>query len=236
MSKTIPEAGLQSAVVALGHDGRLLGALGGRDYGASQFNRALTMARPAASTAKVFVYAAAFDAGRKPAPALLDAFATSDNATAEELAREIGVDAVARMARRHGVASPMRSATPKRRARRQLRRRDRATGAMLPYVNAGLAVRAHATFGVWRDGEPVFWRDPAKPAVALTPKVTNEMRPLLRAVVARAPPPAMSAPPCRRRAKPAPATTTRTAGSSDTRRATSWACGSDATTISPSPA
>jgi penicillin-binding protein 1A len=186
LSKTIPENGLQGAVVALGHDGRLLGALGGRDYGASQFNRALAMARPAASTAKIFVYAAAFDAGRKPAPALLDAFAKSDNEIAEDLTRDVGVDAVARMARRHGVASPyaIRDARNVALGANSVGAIE-LTGAMLPYVNDGLAVRAHATFGVWRDGEPVFWRDPAKPAPALSPKVTKQMRPLLRAVVAK---------------------------------------------------
>ena len=90
------------------------------------------------------------------------------------------------MARRHGVVSPYAIRDPKNVA---LGANSvgaiELTGAMLPYVNAGLAVRPHATFGVWRDGEPVFWRDPAKPAAALTPKVTNEMRPLLRAVVAK---------------------------------------------------
>jgi penicillin-binding protein 1A len=186
LATSIPETALQSAVVALGHDGRLLGALGGRDFGASQFNRALTMGRPAASTAKIFVYSAAFDAGKRPSPALLDAFAKSDNDTAEELAREVGVEAIARMARRHGVASPylVRDAKNAALGVNNVGAVE-LTGAMLPYVNAGLALRPHATFGVWRDGEPVFWRDPAKPAPALSPKVTNEMRPLLRAVVAK---------------------------------------------------
>jgi penicillin-binding protein 1A len=184
LGPALADAQLQAAVVALGHDGRLLAAMGGRDYAASQFNRALTMGRPAASTAKIFVYAAAVDAGVKPAPALLQAFARSDNETAEGLARSVGVAAVETMARRHGVASPyaIRDARNVALGANNVGVVELA-GAMLPYVNDGLAVRPYATFGVWRDGEPVFWREPAAPARALSPRVVKAMRPLLRAVV-----------------------------------------------------
>jgi penicillin-binding protein 1A len=184
LATKLPLEGAQLAAVALGYDGRLLAVAGGRDYGASSFNRALVMARPAASTAKVFVYAAALEAGTKPTPALREAFAKSDNETAVATARAVGVERIERMARRHGIASPMTIRDPSNVA---LGANGvgivEMTGAMLPYVNAGRAVRPYATFGVWRDGEPMFWKEPKAPERALSAKLVAGMTPMLRAVV-----------------------------------------------------
>ena len=49
----------QSAVVVLDHAGGLRAMVGGRDYGQSQFNRAVQAMRPPGSSFKPFVYAAA---------------------------------------------------------------------------------------------------------------------------------------------------------------------------------
>lgn len=184
LGKTVATGPAQVAAVALGHDGRLLAVMGGRDYGATQFNRALAMARPAASTYKILVYAAALDAGTKASPALREAFAKSENERAIELARALGVARIEAMARRHGIASPVTIRDPGNVALgANAVGAIEMSGAMLPYVNAGRAVRPWSTFGVWKDGEPVFWKDTAPPGLALTAGVVAGMAPMLRAVV-----------------------------------------------------
>ena len=51
----------QAAMVAIEHDGSLRALVGGRDYGASQFNRATAAIRQPGSSFKPFVYAAAIE-------------------------------------------------------------------------------------------------------------------------------------------------------------------------------
>jgi penicillin-binding protein 1A len=51
----------QAAMVAIEHDGSLRALVGGRDYGASQFNRATSAFRQPGSSFKPFVYAAAIE-------------------------------------------------------------------------------------------------------------------------------------------------------------------------------
>ncbi|MCP4183347.1 MAG: PBP1A family penicillin-binding protein [Hyphomicrobiales bacterium] len=51
----------QAAMVAIEHDGSLRAMVGGRDYGASQFNRATSAIRQPGSSFKPFVYAAAIE-------------------------------------------------------------------------------------------------------------------------------------------------------------------------------
>jgi penicillin-binding protein 1B len=65
---------LQAALVALDpRDGRVLAMVGGRDYGASQLNRATDARRQPGSVFKPFVYAAAFERGISPTETFADA-------------------------------------------------------------------------------------------------------------------------------------------------------------------
>src|SRR5690625_2896775 len=124
----------QAAVVVLSPDGAVRAMAGGRDYGASQFNRAVQALRQPGSAFKPFVYLAAMEAGAAPdsrrhdAPitvslpqgpwqprnygdrfygdvTLREAFARSLNSIAVALLQEQGAQAVVERARRMGVSS-----------------------------------------------------------------------------------------------------------------------------------
>jgi len=65
---------LQGALVALDNaTGGILAIIGGRDFGQSQFNRAISAARPAGTAFIPLVYAAAFERGLFPGTLLQDA-------------------------------------------------------------------------------------------------------------------------------------------------------------------
>ncbi|WP_417448813.1 penicillin-binding protein 1A [Kordiimonas sp.] len=70
--RQIPE--IDGALVAMDpHTGRVLAMVGGFDYAASQYNRAVQAERQPGSAFKPFVYAAALDNGFTPASLVLDA-------------------------------------------------------------------------------------------------------------------------------------------------------------------
>ncbi len=120
----------QAALVAMTKDGRVRAMLGGRAYGASQFNRATQAQRQPGSAFKLFVYLAALEAGIRPsdrisaapieidgwrprnfddaypkAIGVADAFASSVNTAAVRLGERIGRDRVIKLARRLGITS-----------------------------------------------------------------------------------------------------------------------------------
>jgi 1A family penicillin-binding protein len=120
----------QAALLALAPDGAVLAAVGGRDYATSQFSRITQAKRQPGSLFKLFVYAAAMEAGYRPdqivqdAPitiegwspgnangrftgpvTLRDAFAHSINTAAVRLQEAVGRDKVAAMAKRLGLSA-----------------------------------------------------------------------------------------------------------------------------------
>jgi 1A family penicillin-binding protein len=122
----------QAALVAMTPDGAVVAMVGGRDYKASQFNRAVTAMRQPGSAFKLFVYYAALKAGLTLSDRILDApiningwspenygggyhgwvtlaeaFARSLNAATVALAQEVGLDNVIAAARELGINSPL---------------------------------------------------------------------------------------------------------------------------------
>jgi 1A family penicillin-binding protein len=122
----------QVALVAIGPDGAIKAMVGGRDYEASQFNRATQAKRQAGSAFKLFVYLAALQKGYTPQTIVVDqptqigdwepqnasgrfsgrmplrsAFALSSNSVAAQLGEDAGIPAVIAMARRLGVKSEL---------------------------------------------------------------------------------------------------------------------------------
>ena len=120
----------QAAVVAMDGAGRVRAMVGGTDYVAAPFNRAVDAHRQAGSAWKPFVYVAAMEAGRTPDTPVVDepvtiagwtprnfepefmgpitmeqAFAHSVNTVAARLADEVGRDSVASAAHRLGIVS-----------------------------------------------------------------------------------------------------------------------------------
>ncbi len=122
----------QAALVALGRDGAILAMVGGRNYEASQFNRATQAKRQAGSLFKLFVYQAALQRGLNPQTVVVDkptqigewepqnysggfrgsmtlrnAFVHSVNTVAAQLGEEVGIAAVMETAKRMGVQSTL---------------------------------------------------------------------------------------------------------------------------------
>jgi penicillin-binding protein 1A len=122
----------QGALVSVDRDGAVLAMVGGTDYVTSNYNRATNAVRQPGSAWKLFVYLAALEAGYKPDDKVVDepvtidgwtprdsgghyagqidvrtAFAYSKNTVAAQLGNEVGFGAVANMARRFGVSTPI---------------------------------------------------------------------------------------------------------------------------------
>ncbi len=122
----------QGALVSLDRDGAVLAMVGGTDYVSSNYNRAVNATRQPGSAWKLFVYLAALEAGYIPDDRVVDepvtisgwsprnsgggyagpidvrtAFAYSKNTVAAQLGNEVGFGAVASMARRFGITTPI---------------------------------------------------------------------------------------------------------------------------------
>ena len=122
----------QAALVAMTPDGAVVAMVGGRDYQASQFNRAVTAMRQPGSTFKLFVYYAALKQGISLRDRVFDrpieidgwtpensggryrgvvtvaeAFARSLNAATVVLARHVGMENVAAAAKELGIDAPL---------------------------------------------------------------------------------------------------------------------------------
>lgn len=120
----------QGAVLVMRRDGAVLAMVGGRDYTASQFNRATHALRPPGSSFKPIVYLAALENGWTPDMLIEDmpitegkyrptnfdgsyygpvplstALALSLNTAAVRLMQSVGVDAVIDTARRLGITA-----------------------------------------------------------------------------------------------------------------------------------
>lgn len=124
--------GAQGALVSMDRDGAVLAMVGGTDYVSSNYNRAVNSVRQPGSAWKLFVYLAALEAGYIPDDRVVDepvtiegwsprnsggsyagpidvrtAFAYSKNTVAAQLGNEVGFSAVASMARRFGITTPI---------------------------------------------------------------------------------------------------------------------------------
>jgi peptidoglycan glycosyltransferase len=120
------------AVVTLDSStGGILAMVGGLDYKTSQFNRAVQAQRQPGSTFKLFTYTAAMEAGISPETtyscdslrwegftykpcrtqaselSIATGLALSENPIALRVAKQIGLDRVAAMAKRLGIKSPL---------------------------------------------------------------------------------------------------------------------------------
>lgn len=120
----------QGALLAISSEGAIRTMVGGLDYGESVFNRAVQAKRQPGSSFKPIVYAAALEAGVLPSDIKVDepidiagwkpgnygggnrgpvsvetALALSINTVAVKLAEEVGVSAIAGLARRFGITT-----------------------------------------------------------------------------------------------------------------------------------
>jgi 1A family penicillin-binding protein len=122
----------QAAMVVMAPDGAVKAMIGGRDYLASQFNRAVQARRQPGSAFKTLVYLAAFESGVGPDMVMVDApvsfgtwapenyegkymgavtletaFAQSLNAVAAQLGQRVGPERIIGVAQRLGILSEL---------------------------------------------------------------------------------------------------------------------------------
>ncbi len=130
--RTYAPQGAQGALVALDRDGAVRAMVGGRDYVTSIYNRATQAVRQPGSSFKLFVYMAALEAGMTPDTKMVDqpvdiggwsprnssgrnlgemtlrtAFTYSINTIAAQIGQEVGTAAIASIARRLGLTTPI---------------------------------------------------------------------------------------------------------------------------------
>ncbi len=125
-------SGTQGALVSVDRDGAILAMVGGTDYVASNYNRAVKAERQPGSSWKLFVYLTALEAGLRPDDKVVDepveidgwvprnsgdryagqislktAFTFSKNTIAAQIGNEFGTATIAGMARRLGIETPI---------------------------------------------------------------------------------------------------------------------------------
>ena len=205
-----PQGASQAAVVVLEGSGAVRVLVGGLDYAASPFNRAIDAHRQAGSSWKPFVYLTAMEAGRTPDTAVIDepvtingwsphnyepeflgpttleqALIHSVNTVAARLADEVGRDAVAATARRLGITSPINT-DPAMALGTTLVTPIEMAQAYDSFANGGNRAQAYAVERIRLAGGAVIYQRPATgaPVRVIANPALSEMHRMLRGVVA----------------------------------------------------
>lgn len=173
----------QGAFVAMRPDGAVTALVGGRDYEASQFNRATSARRQPGSSFKPFVYLTALERGLRPDTVRTDspvningwkpenydrgyrgpitlrrALALSLNTVAVKLNMEVGPKAVVQTAQRLGITSPLQAAPSIALGTSEVTPLE-LVGAYATFANGGLAAVPYVITEVkTADGKLVFSR------------------------------------------------------------------------------
>ncbi len=198
----------QAAVVSVDGLGRIRAMVGGVDYQASPFNRAVDAHRQAGSAWKPFVYLTAMEAGRLPDETVVDepvtianwsphnfeegylgpvtlehALAESINTVAARLADEVGRPKVAATARRLGIVSPINT-DPAMALGTTLVTPLEMAQAYTAFGNGGDRVAAYGIERIRTYSGQVVWqhKGPA-PAPAVNNPPLSEMDRMLRTVL-----------------------------------------------------
>jgi penicillin-binding protein 1A len=176
----------QGALVAMAPDGAVRAMVGGRDYAASQFNRAVAAKRQPGSAFKAFVYLTALEHGLTPDTVRLDApikikgwqpenygheyygpvtltkaLALSLNTVSVRLTMELTPAAVVRTAHRLGIASRLEPNASIALGTSEVSPLE-LTGAYAPFANGGIAVRPHVIETITaRNGKLLYSRSEA---------------------------------------------------------------------------
>ena len=207
MQAQVPK-GAQGALVSVDKDGAVLAMVGGLDYVTSNYNRATKALRQPGSAWKLFVYLAALESGVKPDDPVVDqpitidgwsprnsggsyagqidvrtAFAYSKNTVAAQLGQQVTFDAVASMARRFGITTPISTNPSMVLGTNDVR--------VLDMVRAFAAVSAGGTsvepYGITKvtgaDGRVLYEHPVAQGQTLIAPNVAAGMTDLLQTAV-----------------------------------------------------
>ncbi|MDX8470072.1 penicillin-binding protein 1A [Mesorhizobium sp. VK23B] len=200
----------EGAVVVIETNGAVRAIVGGRDYGASQFNRATKALRQTGSSFKPYVYATAMEHGFTPDSVvsggavswgnwsphnysggsagnvtLLTAIAKSINTVPVRLAKDhLGIAPIKAMAESMGVESPLESHKTMVLGTSLMTVMDQATGYSVFAQNGFVGSRHGITQLVTRTGEVVYdWtKDAPAPHRVLSEKALKYMNTMLAAV------------------------------------------------------
>ncbi len=209
----------QGAIVTLDSStGTILALAGGLDYKQSQFNRVTQAHRQAASTFKIFTYAAALEQGIPPSKLyscaslvwvnryegcnhgasgstdMYTGIALSENVIALQVAQDVGLDNVVRMAQRLGIESKLNPVPGLVLGQSEVYPLE-MTGAFGAIANRGVWNRPHAITRIVDSSDcsdrnnpstcrVIYAYDPATNGKrVLRPEVASQMNSLLRGVV-----------------------------------------------------
>jgi penicillin-binding protein 1A len=199
----------QAALVSMSPDGSVRALVGGRDYGASQFNRAFQALRQPGSAFKLFVYLAGMENGLTPDDQFVDgplrigkwrprnyggnflgsvtlreAMARSVNTVAVQVSERVGRGRVIETARRLGITSPLKSHPSLALGASEVSLVE-LTSAYGVIANGGVAVWPHGISEIReRGGRVLYRRTDGAAAQVVEPDAVRQMNELLRAVVA----------------------------------------------------
>ncbi|WP_439646560.1 transglycosylase domain-containing protein [Sphingomonas soli] len=198
----------QGALVSLDRDGAVRAMVGGKDYVSSIYNRATQATRQPGSAFKLFVYLAALEAGHRADDMVIDepvtirgwtprnssgrnsgemtlrsAFAYSINTVAAKLGQEIGFGAIADMARRFGITTPVDTHPAMVLGTSDVRLID-MTRAFASVANKGVAVQPYGITRVTANGAVIYQHEVDTSHVLVAPYVAAQMTDLLQTAVA----------------------------------------------------
>lgn len=198
----------QGALVAMDVDGTVRAMVGGVDYQASQYNRAVTAKRQPGSTFKPFVYLAAMEKGYTPDTLAEDAqfdyngwsprnasgkyagtvtlrqgLAYSLNTITARLAIDVTPQAVIDVATRMGISSPL-TAVPSIALGTQEVNLLELTSAYAPFANGGFGVIPNVITRIEaKDGTELYQSSDAGPGRVIAPNILAEMNDMLKTAV-----------------------------------------------------
>ncbi|MDB5621748.1 MAG: penicillin-binding protein [Devosia sp.] len=198
----------QGALVAMDVDGTVRAMVGGVDYQASQYNRAVTAKRQPGSTFKPFVYLAAMEKGYTPDTLAEDAqfeyqgwsprnasgkyagtvtlrqgLAYSLNTVAARLAIDVTPQTVIDTAMRMGISSPL-TPVPSIALGTQEVNLLELTSAYAPFGNGGMGVIPNVITRIEsKDGKVLYEASNAGPGRVIAPNILAEMNDMLETAV-----------------------------------------------------
>ena len=198
----------QAALVSMAPDGAVRALIGGRNYAASQFNRAADAKRQPGSAFKSFVWLAALENGRLPSDTISDApvrygkwapknygnkhygqlslsraLALSSNTVAARLMHEVGPQRVATVAQRLGIKSKLSSNYSLALGSSEVTLMELA-GAHAPFANGGRPAEPHIIAKITdTEGRIMHERRNTGAQMVVWPANVGEMNRMLRGVV-----------------------------------------------------
>lgn len=198
----------QGALVAMDVNGAVRAMVGGVDYQASQYNRAVTAKRQPGSAFKPFVYMAAMEKGYTPDTLAEDAqfdyngwsprnasrkyagtvtlrqgLAYSLNTISARLAIDVTPQAVIDVASRMGISSPL-TAVPSIALGTQEVNLLELTSAYVPFANGGFGTIPNVITRIEaKDGKVLYEASDAGPGRVVAPNILAEMNDMLTTAV-----------------------------------------------------